>query len=137
MNLNIREKEIKTAEGEIIRLKYYPEGDILDGNFDENVKATGVELTDDIILRVNRRTGKAVSLTFLHFSILTEKTEYGPRSFPLNDLSGLNDELQDIVVRVLKNSPVEKFLKIVFFQETPVNKVSTAFVDTGIVESAI
>ncbi len=68
-------------------------GDILEIFFDENEPATGIELTDHILPRLNQTTGRVVSLTLLHFSVLTEKTEYGPRSYPINRLEEFPEEI--------------------------------------------
>ena len=75
------------GDGTPMRFIYDQEADILEIFFGENGPATGVELTDHIILRLNRQTRRAISLMLLHFSILTERTEYGPRSYPLNKLN--------------------------------------------------
>ena len=80
------ETETTANGGTPIRFVYDQEADILEIFFGENESATGVELTDYIILRLNKQTRRAVSLMLLHFSILTEHTEYGPRSYPLNKL---------------------------------------------------
>ena len=78
-DLKLHRKEVKVASGETIRLVYDENGDMLDIFFGENEPATGVELTDQILLRLNQASGRIVSLTLLHFSILSERTEYGPR----------------------------------------------------------
>ncbi len=36
----------------------------------------------------------------LHFSILSEQTQYGPRSFPLDKLDQLPEELRELVLRL-------------------------------------
>ncbi len=61
--------EIKSEKGETIHLIYDENADILEVFFGENEPATGVELTDHILLRLNRETGRTVSLTLFHFSI--------------------------------------------------------------------
>jgi uncharacterized protein YuzE len=70
---------LQSKDGQPIKLVYEQETDILDIYFGENEAATGIELTDQILLRINRTEKRAVSLTIRHFSILTEQTEYGPR----------------------------------------------------------
>ena len=62
--------------------------------FGTNEPATGIELTDHIVLRLNLQTKRAVSLLLLDFSILTERTEYGPRSYPLATLHTLPEEVR-------------------------------------------
>ena len=97
--LKLQKTEIKAANGEKIRLVYDESGDMMDIFFGENEPATGVELTDHILLRFNLKTERIVSLTLLHFSILTEQTEYGPRSYPLDKLEELPENLRELVFR--------------------------------------
>lgn len=128
-DINLHQREIKTEGGETIRLAYDKNEDILDIFFGENEPATGIELTDHILLRLNRETGRAVSLTLLHFSILVERTEYGPRSYPLDKLEELPEDLRDLVIRAVTAMPVNKFLKISFFQESPTKRVPLTYVE--------
>ena len=80
--LNRSQRDITAYDGTPVRLVYDQEADILEIFFGANEPATGVELTDHIILRLNQQTKRAVSLLLLDFSILTERAEYGPRSYP-------------------------------------------------------
>ena len=73
-------------------------------------QATGIELTPHILLRLNKQERRAVGMTFLEYSLLAQKTDIGPRSFPLTGLSELTDDLQDIVIDVLKRPPVSNVL---------------------------
>jgi hypothetical protein len=41
---------------------------------------------------------------------LAQKTEVGPRSFPLTGLAELSDELRDIVLEILLRPPVSEIL---------------------------
>jgi len=128
-DLKLQKTEIKTANGETIRLIYDESGDILDIFFGENKTATGVELTEHILLRINSATGQAVSLSLLHFSILTEQTEYGPRSYPLDKLEDLPGNLRELVVRTLTTMPVSQFLKLSYFQESLTKRVPFTYVE--------
>jgi hypothetical protein len=122
-DLKLHRTEIKDENGETILLVYDENEDILDIFFIENEPATGIELTDYILLRLNKKARRAVSLTLLHFSILTERTEYGPRSYPLDKLEDLPEDLRELVIRVITSEPVNKFLKVSFFQESPTKRV--------------
>lgn len=102
---------------------------MLDIFFGENEPATGVELTDHILLRLNQTTARAVSLTSSHFSILTVQTEYGPRSFPLDNLEALPEDLRELVVRLIAKMPVSKFLKLSNFQMSPTKRVPLTYVE--------
>ena len=73
-------------------------------------QATGIELTPHILLRLNKQERKVIGMTFLEYSLLAQKTDMGPRSFPLTGLSELSDDLQDIVIDVLQRPPVSDVL---------------------------
>ena len=128
-NLKIQRTEAQGTNGETMRLVYDEEADILDIFFSENESATGIELTDHILLRLNQTTGQAVSLTLLHFSILTEQTEYGPRSYSLENLEDLPEELRELVARILTTTPVNQFLRLSYFQESLTKRVPVTYVE--------
>jgi hypothetical protein len=127
--LKLHRSEVVTANGEKIRLVYDESEDLLDIFFGENEPATGIELTDHILLRLNRKTGQAVSLTMHHFSILTERTEYGPRSFQLDNLEELPEDVRELVVRLLMTTPVNQFLKLSHLQTSPTKRVPITYVE--------
>lgn len=129
-DLKLHRTEVRAANGETIRLVYDEDEDMLDIFFGENEPATGVELTDHILLRLNQTTGRAVSLTFLHFSVLSERTEYGPRSYPVDKLEELPENLRELVLRAVTTEPVTQFLKVSFFQESPTKRVPFTYVET-------
>lgn len=128
-DLKLQKTEIKAANGEKIHLVYDESADIMDIFFGENEPSTGVELTDHILLRLNLNSGRIVSLTLLHFSILTEQTEYGPRSYPLDKIEELPEDLRERVVSALKTAPVNQFLKITHLQESPTRRVPFTYVE--------
>ena len=51
--------------------------------------ATGIELTDHILLRVNKSERRVIGLTLLNYSLIAQITDIGPRSFPLTGLDQL------------------------------------------------
>ena len=128
-DLKLQKTELKATNGETIRLVYDESGDMLDIFFGENQPATGVELTEHILLRLNRTTGQAVSLTLLHFSILTEQTEYGPRSYPLDKLTELPEDLREFVIRAVTTAPVNQFLKLSHFQASSTKGMPITYVE--------
>lgn len=79
--LNLYKTEITANDGTPVRMVYDQEADILEFFFGENEPATGVELTEHIVLRFNKKTRRAVSLMVDNFSILTERTGYGGITF--------------------------------------------------------
>ena len=84
--------------------------DTLYVSFAPGEQATGIELTPHILLRFNQQERKAIGLTFLEYSLLAQKTNMGPRSFPLTGLSELSEDLRDIVLDILQRPPVSDVL---------------------------
>ncbi len=117
--IDLIRRELQRDNGQTVKLVYEQETDMLDIYFGENEAATGIELTDQILLRINRPEKRAVSLTIRHFSILTEQTEYGPRSYRLDTLTAMPDELRELVLSLLTSAPVNQFLKLTHFQSAP------------------
>jgi hypothetical protein len=128
--LNLDKIEITARDGTPVRLVYDQEADILEIFFGENELATGVELTDHIILRLNQKTKRAISLTLLDFSILTERTEYGPRSYPLDKLDELPEDLRELALQLVTSIPVSQFLKLSHFQASPTERVPLTYVES-------
>ena len=91
-------------------LNYDEVSDTLYVSFAPGEKATGIELNDHILLRINKKERRAIGLTFLDYSLLAQRTEVGPRSFPLTGLAELSDELREIVLDILLRPPVSDVL---------------------------
>ncbi len=81
-------------------------------SFNPNVKATGIELNEHILLRIDRENRKAIGITFLNYSILIQKADFGPRSFPLTGLANLSDETREIVMGILESEPIKAILSL-------------------------
>lgn len=79
---------------EKLNYNYDQLSDTLYVSFEPGENATGVELNEHILLRIDKLKRKAVGLTFFEFSLLAQKTEIGPRSFPLSGLAELPEELR-------------------------------------------
>jgi len=124
------ETEITATDGTPVRLVYDRESDILEIFFGKNKPGTGVELTEHIILRVDLQTRRPISVTVLHFSILTELTEYGPRSYALEKLNEVPEDLRELVLNVLNTTPVRQFLKITHFQVSPTEQIPVTYVES-------
>ena len=96
-----------------IRWTDYDEmSDTLYISFEPDAKATGIELNDNILLRIDKTQRKVIGLTFLNYSILTQNADFGPRSFPLTGIAQLSSELKEIVMDVISNSPVKEILSL-------------------------
>lgn len=128
-SLSVQQTEIQAGSGTTIRLVYDEDADILELFFGENGPARGIELTDQIILRVDYSTQRAVSLTLLHFSILSEQTVYGPRSWRLDSLAEMPEEVRQLVLHVLTTPPVNQFLKLIQLQTGAGQFVPVVYVD--------
>jgi hypothetical protein len=80
--------------------------------FTPAAKATGIELTDHILLRINKTTQQMISITLLDYSILVQPTEFGPRTFPLTGLAALSEATRDLTLDLLRTSAVREILQI-------------------------
>ena len=68
----------------------------------------------------------------LEYSVLAQKTDMGPRSFPLTGLSNLSNDLQDIVLDVLQRPPVSDVLLLSSYtpsiaETIPIMMLQTAY----------
>jgi uncharacterized protein YuzE len=90
--------------------------------------ATGIELNDHLLLRINKQERRAVGLTFFDYSLLAQSTDFGPRSFPLTGLVDLPRQLQQMVVEIISQPPVSDFLSLSsytpsFYETVPITSV--------------
>lgn len=97
---------------------YDEASDTLYMSFIPDVKATGIELNEHILLRVDKASRSAVGITFLNYSILIQKADFGPRSFPLTGLTKLTDETHEIVMEILGKEPVKAILSLSTYTPT-------------------
>lgn len=94
-------------------IKYDEVSDTLTVSFEPGVPATGIELTEHILLRINKTERKAISLIVFEYSVLSQPTEMGTRSFPIaTGLSQLSNELREVVLEILQQKPVSNFLSL-------------------------
>jgi uncharacterized protein YuzE len=93
-------------------VSYDETSDTLYISFVPGVKATGIELNGRILLRIDKENCRAVGITFLDYSMLTRKGDFGPRSFPLPGLTRLTKEAREIVVEILESEPVKEVLSL-------------------------
>jgi uncharacterized protein YuzE len=89
------------------RLTYDPEGDILYITFGQPTPATGYQLSDQILLRIDPRTQQVAGLTLFKFSIHMQAN----RDIPL---PGLDEELEAKahLLQLLRSAPVDHFLQL-------------------------
>ena len=84
--------------------------DTLYVSFAPGVKATGIELNNNILLRIDKDKRKAIGITFFDYSLLVQRADYGPRSFPLTGLAELSEELRELVLKIIQSPPVSDIL---------------------------
>lgn len=118
------------ADGTAVLLVYEAESDELNVYFGENRKATGIQLADHILLRLDRAEGKAVSLSFIDFSLLVRPTTFGPANFRLDGLDDLPDDLREMTLQIITTPPVSHFLKVgAFYTSLYQSPVPISFVE--------
>jgi uncharacterized protein YuzE len=90
-----------------VRITYDPESDILYVTFGQPTAATGYQLSDQVLLRVDPKTQNAVGLTLFNFSIHAS----APRKLPL---PGMEDDpdVKPALLRILTTAPVKHFLHL-------------------------
>jgi uncharacterized protein YuzE len=105
-----------------LHFSYDAEGDVLYIAFDKGRKASSVSLNDQIILRFDARTDKAVGLTLLDFSRLTSSDQ----EFALSRLDEFPTELRAKVWTIVNSPPVSHYLHIVSTADRQSPRVSLA-----------
>src|SRR4030042_823779 len=93
-------------------INYDETSDTLYISFSPGEIATGIELCEHILLRIDKDKRKAIGITFLDYSLLAQKADFGPRSFPLTGLTQLSEELRRIVINILQEPPVKEILTL-------------------------
>ena len=93
-------------------ITYDEESDTLYVSYAPGEDATGVELNEHILLRIDKNRREVVGLTFFDYSLLAQRTEMGPRSFPLTGLAELSDDLRSMVLDILRRAPVSDILYV-------------------------
>ncbi len=99
------------------KISYDEEGDVLYVSFGKSEHITGIELADNILLRLDtgKATGtapKAVGLTFISFARMMDHYRGRPLNVPLANLRNLPEELWQAVLAVTTTPPVSDFLAI-------------------------
>jgi uncharacterized protein YuzE len=94
------------------RIRYDAPSDTLHISFVPGENATGIELNENILLRVDKGARTAVGLSLFNYSILAQRTGMGPRSLPLTGLAVLSEELRAMALRILQDAPVHDYLMV-------------------------
>ncbi len=99
------------------KINYDSEADVLYVSFGRSEHVTGVELADNIMLRLDtgKATGaapRAVGLTFVSFERMMAFYGDRPLNVPLAHLRNLPDDLWQATLAVVTTPPVSDFLDI-------------------------
>jgi uncharacterized protein YuzE len=89
----------------LVRITYDPEGDILYLAFGQPTTATGYQLSDQLLLRVDPQTQRPVGLTIFNFSVHGE----GGRQLPLPGVEE-DAETKPLLLQILATPPIAHFL---------------------------
>ena len=91
-----------------IRITYDPEGDILYITVGQPAGATGYQLSDQILLRVNPRTEEIAGLTIFNFSVHAHTAHEIP-------LPGIEEDpdVKSRLLQILTSPPMTHFLRVV------------------------
>lgn len=95
-----------------MRITYDPEGDILYITFGQPTSATGYQLSDQVLLRVDPETQEAAGLTIFNFSVHTRAAQ----DIPLPALEA-DPALKSFLLPLLVSPPVNHFLRLVEGQQ--------------------
>jgi uncharacterized protein YuzE len=93
--------------------------DTLSISFFPGVKATGIELNDHILLRIDKEQKRVIGIILLDYSLLMQQADFGPRSFPLPGLANLSPDLRELVLDILRKPPVSDVLTLFTYWHTP------------------
>lgn len=115
---------------------YDEESDTLSITFAAGEHATGIELTDHILLRMNTLERRAIGITLFDYSVLAQPTEIGPRSFPLTGFEQLSTDARDIVLEILLQPPVRNILALSAYtptiaETTPIITIHALTIEAG------
>ncbi len=115
---------------------YDEQSDTLYISFALGEHATGIELTDHILLRINKRDRRVVGITLLDYSVLAQQTDLGLRQFPLTGLAELSADLREMVLEMLVQPPVRDVLTLSAYtptlsETTPVVAVQPLAIGAG------
>jgi uncharacterized protein YuzE len=116
-------------------IQYDEDADTLNIGFVPARSATGLELNENLLLRVDASGRVAVGLTVFNYSLVAQRTEMGPRSFALTGLDALSADLRELALALLLSEPVSDFLAVSAY--TPAGNPSATVPITSLVSGGI
>ncbi len=115
--------------------KYDEMSDTLNVVFLSGENATGIEMNEHILLRINLEERRAVGLTLFDYSILSQRTELGFRSLPLSGLKELPPEVRELVIEILLSSPVKDVLSLSAFMSSTIETIPITSLQHSVLEN--
>ncbi|HET7228390.1 MAG TPA: hypothetical protein VFJ16_00165 [Longimicrobium sp.] len=111
-------------------LSYDEPSDTLYVNFERCPCATYLGLSDQILLGVDAERRRVVRLMLQDFSVLANRSEIGPRSFPMDGLDEMSPDLRKLAMQLAHSPPVSDYLTISMYspggiEETPIITLNT------------
>ena len=96
---------------------YDQEADVLYVSFGHSEHVTGIELADNILLRLDtgkasRKQPRAVGLTFVNFARMVAYHQGEPLTISFDTLRNLPDDLWQAVIAVVTSPPISDFLAV-------------------------
>ena len=118
------------------KINYDAEADVLYISFERSEHVTGVELADNILLRLDtgKATGappRAVGLTFISFAQMMARYRERPFSVALTELRSLPTDLWQAVLEVTTSPPVSDYLTVGLSMAVPFPAATELQVSSG------
>ena len=110
-NSTLETREWTTPAGQLVRLAYDPEADVLEVSFPGVEEDDVVDLTQEITLHVNAQHNSVTGITFLSYLQLSQPGEWGECSFPITGLDRLPASFCANILRMLNAAPANHFLR--------------------------
>ena len=114
--------------------KYDEPSDTLYVSFAVGEDATGIELNEHILLRINLKERRAVGLALFDYSVLAQPTEIGFRSLPLSGLEDLPMDVRELVIEILRSSPVKDVLSLSAYTPSMIETIPITFLQHSVLE---
>ena len=117
--------------------KYDEMSDTMYISFASGEKGTGIELNEQILLRVNFEEKRAIGMTLFNYSILTQPTEMGFRSLPLGGLGELPNEEREILLEILLSMPVQEVLSLSAYTPSITETIPITSLQSSVLERKV
>lgn len=112
------------------RYSYDEASDTLHIVFAPGEQATGIELTDHIVLRYKKQERRIIGITLLDYSLLIQVTDIGQKGFPLTGLDEVSQETRDTVLALLKQRPATDVLTLLAYTPSHHEQIPIVAINT-------